>query len=74
MARSEIRRSTAEDLIFLFETAGLTSELGDLGLLGGRDPIDDTVIDVGLGHPPLQRGLGDPDIGAHLSAGPTTRM
>ena len=39
----------------------------ELVLLGRRDPVLHAVVDVGLGHPPLQRRLRDIEIDAHLS-------
>lgn len=55
--------------VLLLETTSSSAELHELFLLSSREPVNDTIVDVGLGHPALQRRHRDVEIVSCLAEG-----
>jgi hypothetical protein len=48
-------------------------QLADLGPLGERETLAHAVFDLGALHPPMQTGLGDPEVLRDLAIGASLR-
>ena len=62
----EVRGCAAEDLVLHLQPPLLSTQLDQLGLLGGGQTIADSVVDVGLGHPAAHRVLGHAEVDRNL--------